>query len=290
MPFPPLPFLATCPPPDPNPGVRVEIVTTAYVHDDWKRVVDDGTTGPVALPALVGVVRTPEHTILVDTGLGLSTRDGSYPGFPISALSELEVPAGAAIIEQLDAPPDLVLLTHLHYDHVGGLLDMPGVPAWTTTADWRAYGHGAVGFPRRLKRSIDWRPQDFGPTVATQVLGLPAIDVLGDGSVWYLSLPGHTPGSAAVLVRAEDGPWLFIGDTAWVDRHLEGARRPWLTRTLLDASIREVADSLEHARALRAACPDLQVVAGHEPRWATGPAPDRGAPSQPVAAPDPGAQ
>lgn len=270
MPLPLPPVLLACPAATPNPAVQVEIVTTAYVHDDWRRVVDDGTTGPISMPALVGILRHPDATVLVDAGLGLTTRDGSYPGFPISALGELEVPDGAAIVERLDQPPDLVLMTHLHYDHVGGLLDMPGTTVWTTDADWRAFAHGAVGFPRRMKRGLDWKHVSMAPGDATHVLGQPAIDVLGDGSIWYLSLPGHTPGAAAVLVQAEDGPWLFVGDTAWVRKHLEGARRPWLTRTVIDSSIRGVAESLEWARWLHANCPDLRVVPGHEPSLADG--------------------
>ncbi|MCB9779473.1 MAG: MBL fold metallo-hydrolase [Alphaproteobacteria bacterium] len=268
MPLPPLPVDLACPPPTADPAVHVEVVTTAYVHDDWKRVVDDGTTGPVAMAVMVGIVRTPDTTLLIDAGLGRSSAAGEYPGFPITALSELEVVA--PIADQLDAPPDLVLLTHPHYDHVGGLFDLPDVPVWITEADWRAYGKTTVGFPKRLKRAVDWRPVALRAGQASQVLGRPAVDVLGDGRIWYLSLPGHTPGAAAVLVRAEDGPWLFIGDTAWVDKHLEGARRPWLTRTLLDADVHEVAESLEWARWLKAECPDLRVIAGHEPTLAGG--------------------
>ncbi len=268
--LPALPALLACPPATPTPAISVEVVRTAIVHSDWKQVVDDGTQGPVDLPALVGVIHHPDATILVDSGLGLQTRAGRYPGFPISLLGELTVPQGEAIVERLPSPPDLVLMTHLHYDHVGGLLDLPDVPVWTTDADWRTYGGLAAGFPPRLRHGVDWHPQSMAAGDATQVLGRPAVDVLGDGSVWYLSLPGHTPGAAAVLVRAEDGPWLFVGDTAWVDKHLDGARRPWLTRTVIDASIKDEAASLSWARWMKAECPDLRVIAGHEPSLSDG--------------------
>ncbi len=269
MPLPLLPVLALCPSPAPNPAVQVEVLSAGFVHDDWKRVVDDGSAGPVSLPLLVGVIHHGDDLVLVDAGLGLTTRDGSYPGFPLTALGDMEVPPGAAMVERLDRAPDLVLMTHLHYDHVGGLYDFPGIEVWTTREDWRTYGGGALGFPRSLKQAVNWVPQDLRAGAASQVLGRPALDVFGDQSVWYLSLPGHTPGAAAVLVRAEDGPWLFIGDTAWVDRHLEGARRPAVVRALIDADPRQVAEGLAWAADLRA-CPGLRVVAGHEPSLAEG--------------------
>lgn len=261
----PLPVDLACPDAAPNPGVRVEVVSAGIIGSDWGQVVDDGTTGPVALPSLVGVVRVGGRTVIVDAGLGRTTRAGTYPSFPLNQLGEISVPDGTAIVERLAAPPDLVLMTHLHYDHVGGLFDLPGVPVWTTREDWAAFAPGAPGFPRRLRDAVQWQPQDMGPMHASRVLGRPAHDVLGDGNVWYLSLPGHTPGAAAVLVRAEDGPWLFVGDTAWVDRHLADTRRPLSTRLLLDSRPDEALESLEWARWLKASCPELTIVVGHEP-------------------------
>jgi len=233
-------------------------------------VVDDGTTGPVMLPALVGIIRHPDALITVDAGLGSATREGAFPGFLLDRPGRHVVPEGETVVERLGRPPDLVLMTHLHHDHTSGLLDMPGAKVWTTTDDWRAFGGGALGFPRRLRAAVDWRPQDVRPGRAGQVLGRPALDVLGDGRIWYLALAGHTPGSAAVLVHAEDGPWLFIGDTAWVDQHLEGVRRPPLVRALIDAEPRAVSAGLDWAGRLKHGCPGLRVIVGHEPTLAEG--------------------
>ncbi len=48
------------------------------------------------------------------------------------------------------------------------------------------------------------------------------LDVFGDGSVWALWVPGHTPGSTAYLVRTAKGLVLFTGDachTRWGWEH-----------------------------------------------------------------------
>lgn len=262
----PMPADLACPPTDAGP-VAVELITAGTISNDWKRVINDGTTGPVTLPATVGVLRHPKALITVDAGLGQANRDKKQPGFPFRGFrDDLDVPAGATVVEQLGRAPDLVLLTHLHYDHIGGLLDMPSTRTWTTTADWATYGGGNLGFPPRLFReAVAWEVQDFEGPGSAQILGLPAQDVLGDASVWYLSLPGHTPGAAAVLVRGVDGPVLFVGDTGWVDKHLADTMRPWLISLVIDARKREHRESLGWARTIKAQCPGLRVVTGHEP-------------------------
>jgi glyoxylase-like metal-dependent hydrolase (beta-lactamase superfamily II) len=40
------------------------------------------------------------------------------------------------------------------------------------------------------------------------------IDVFKDGSVFAISVPGHTPGSVAFLIRTTHGPVLLTGDTS----------------------------------------------------------------------------
>ncbi len=59
------------------------------------------------------VVRSGEQTILVDAGLG-----GQFPGFPRAGQFPKRL-AGAGI--ELESVTDVVI-THMHMDHIGGLL------------------------------------------------------------------------------------------------------------------------------------------------------------------------
>jgi glyoxylase-like metal-dependent hydrolase (beta-lactamase superfamily II) len=262
----PLPIEAACPPMEPGP-VQVEIVAAGTLSSDWKWVVNDGTTGPVQLPMLVGVLRHPKALLTVDAGFGALNRTKEEPGFPMNK-GDFAVPEGATAVERLGRIPDKVLMTHLHYDHVGGLPDMPGAEVWVDQNEWAAYGPGKVGFPRRVYRdAVNWKIVDLSGQGPDRVLGRPALDVMGDGSIWYLSLPGHTPGAAGVFVRGTNGPVLFVGDTAWVDKHLGEAMRPGIVSKVVDANRIDHAASLEWARKMRVSCPDLVIVTGHEPKW-----------------------
>ncbi len=265
----PLPPVLDCPPPA-DTGITVELIEAGAVPADWKQVVNTGEKGKLDLPVWVGVIRHPEHgTTLVDAGLGARNRAGKEPGFPIGLLP-LKVPDNATVMEQLGKVPDRVLLTHIHYDHVGGLFDMPGTEVWLTETDWRTAKSERAHLPtKELSKTVRFHHVALEDNGADYILGRPAVDVLGDGTIWYLSLPGHTPGAAAVLVRAEGDPWLFVGDTAWVDAHLDHARRPWLTTRLIDANPHDLKASLEWARELKKSCPDLHMVSGHEPAYRT---------------------
>ena len=47
-------------------------------------------------------------------------------------------------------------------------------------------------------------------------------DVYGDGSVWLVSMPGHTPGSVGMFVTTGQGRKLFfVGDTVWLKRAVD---------------------------------------------------------------------
>ena len=88
-----------------------------------------------------------------------------------------------------------------------------------------------------------------------------AIDLFGDGSVWALLCPGHTPGSVAWLMNAKDGPVLFVGDTSptrWGWEH--GVEPGKFTK---DGPAN--AKRLEELRAFVQRYPQIRVVLGHEP-------------------------
>ncbi len=255
----PAPHDLSCPAASPGSPVQVEVIEVGTMDADWKFVQNDGKEGPVAMTMRVGVIHHPGGTILVDAAQGQATRDGKWPGFPVSAKSQ-HIPEGSALHER-NLNVQKVLLTHGHYDHIGGLMDLPGVEVWLTPNEWIYLHSGALGAGPVLRADLKWKPV----LPNGQVLDRPATDVMGDGTVWLLSTPGHTPGSASVLVRAADGPWLFVGDTAWVDSHLLDTQRPWLVSALFDSNHKQYIESLEWARSLKAACPNLRVVTGHDP-------------------------
>ena len=91
----------------------------------------------------------------------------------------------------------LILLTHAHFDHTGGVSALrkalPDVPVYLHPAD--AALLGSEVFPAIGAPTV---PYEEGDTVA-----------LGDLTIQVLHTPGHTPGGVCLLA----GDALFTGDT-----------------------------------------------------------------------------
>lgn len=164
--------------------------------------------GKFQLNYCAAVVRSPEGTVLVDTGLGPGPHErfGGMRGHLLERLREIGV-----------SPEDIstVVTTHLHADHLGWNVSEVG-------------GHKRATFPRAryLAPRADWdyftRPEilQSQPVIQNSVLPLQALGVLelieGDHAVTSeittLSAPGHTPGHLAVEVRSQGQKAMIVGD------------------------------------------------------------------------------
>ena len=120
------------------------------------------------------------------------------------------------ILQGLDGKLSGVFFTHLHIDHISGMPDIPNdVPLYigasesTATSFKNMFVRGATNQLLQNKQPLqEWH---FQPDPQNKFEGI--IDVFEDGSVFAISVPGHTPGSIAFLIRTTHGPVLLTGDT-----------------------------------------------------------------------------
>jgi N-acyl homoserine lactone hydrolase len=216
----------------------------------WRR--DEPMDRRIRVPVPAYVIETETERILVDTGLhpdAVADRATRY-GSP-DALGPVELELACSIAEQVDMRTiTRVVLTHLHYDHAGGLgLLPPSVPIVVQRREWEAGHDPAAGVRNFL------RPADYAAVADRVVLVDGDHDLLGDGSVRLLLTPGHTPGHQSVLV----GERLVIGgDVTHFASGLDDHRFPMFADDF-DAQ----AASAERLRTLRDA--GLAVRPGHDP-------------------------
>lgn len=123
----------------------------------------------------------------------------------------------AAILSDLHGPLAGVFFTHLHIDHISGMPDIPNdVPLYigkTEATEKYLINFISKGSTDALlqgkARLQEW---DFKEDPQHRLEGV--IDIFGDGSVFAISVPGHTSGSTAYLVRTPKGPVLLTGDVS----------------------------------------------------------------------------
>jgi N-acyl homoserine lactone hydrolase len=161
----------------------------------WRAGDDPERRATVPVPAYV-IERAGER-ILIDTGLHPGAAWDSrahYDGADSIAFFKLE--QEASIAEQIDLDSiSMVVLTHLHFDHAGGLELLPeSVPAVVQRTEWEG-AHDDDAIARNFLL-----PRDYAAGHRELILVDGDHDLLGDGSIELLFTPGHTPGHQSVRV------------------------------------------------------------------------------------------
>lgn len=173
------------------------------------------------------VVETEAGLTLVDTGYGLE--DVRHPEGritkPMMAMLNVHLREQDTAIRQLEAlghkASDVrhIILTHLDFDHAGGLEDFPNATVHVMDAEFvDATGPRDAFLPRNRYRPMqfdevrDWKRYKgangekwYGFDAVRQLEGLPP-------EILMIPLPGHTHGHAGIAIDTHDGWLLHAGD------------------------------------------------------------------------------
>ena len=201
-------------------------------------------------------------TFLVDSGLSEKFRDAPNNDDISMALKlgmdlSLDLKITTAELASQFNGIDGVFLTHIHLDHIMGLTDLNSeVPVYIGPGDVglsSAMNAVTQGTTDRLLGNVEelqeWQYPESG-----------VIDIFGDGSVWAIHSPGHTPGATAYVARTTMGPQLMLGDTTHTKWGWENGVEPGTFSTNVPQSV----ISLDRLIRLANANPKVQVHPGHQ--------------------------
>ncbi len=250
-----------------------------YCRQLEKYAFRGGRRRMAAFPARVVLIRHPEFGwILFDTGYSPCFAEATAT-FPASLYRKLlpvscrpAQTAAARLALQGIAPEEIryIVLSHFHADHIAGARDFPRARFLCLESAWRAVrGRGLRhGFlPRLLPADFERRLIFAGRRTESPLPQFPsAWDLLGDGSLLGIELPGHAPGQLGLFLRAPGRkPVLFAADAAWSRRAcLTQSLPPWPIRRLLGLPAAVSLDTLKRLRAVLLAG-DVEVRFTHEP-------------------------
>jgi N-acyl homoserine lactone hydrolase len=225
--------------------------TTGWLDTEAGSLVEGGG-GRMRIPVISYLVEHAKGRLVFDTGLHADLR--SDPRARIRGFADnfaIDLADGCAVDERIASLTDrldMVVCSHLHFDHCGGNALLGDVPVLVQRAEWDA-AHGGDPYGGYL-------PIDYDTGQDVRLLD-GEHDVFGDGSVVCISTPGHTAGHQSLRVRTTEREVVLTGDACYFSDTLATSRLPPYAN---DAA--EQLRSLERLRAMQASGSFL--VFGHD--------------------------
>jgi glyoxylase-like metal-dependent hydrolase (beta-lactamase superfamily II) len=186
-----------------------------------------GGAGKVELPIPAFLIEHQKGTALFDTGMhpDCQVDPAGRAGARIGELFQFDYRQGEEVSQRVKAlgrdpdKIDLVINSHLHFDHVGGNALIPNATVVIQKREWDAGMDPDIAAQRGFNR----RDFDLGHKLR-KIDG--EHDVFGDGRVVCLPTHGHTPGHQSLKLRLDTGEVVLAADACYFCRTLKERRLP----------------------------------------------------------------
>lgn len=208
--------------------------------------VVEGAAGKATLPIPSWLVVHPTGRSLVfDTGLHADLQTDTSRIGSMNAMFDVHFSPGEEVAARLEAAEvdpasvEMMVFSHLHFDHCGGTALIPNARIVVQSAEWKA-----AHIPKLIEHDV-YNPDDF--ELGHDVLQIEGEhDVFGDGSVLCIPTPGHTAGHQSLRVNLESGPVVLTGDCVYWQQVLDEMLLPPFG---FDRDLQ--LESMRHLRSLR---------------------------------------
>ena len=179
----------------------------------WEKKSAADAKNTIALCNDVLLVKTPDHNILIDTGIGNKLSEKQLAIFQVS--SEWSLISELAQVGLTRADIDLVLLTHCDFDHAGGVvmhsagkeeLSFPNAVHYIQQKEW-----ADVAEPDKRAKSTYW-PENFKLLRKEGKLQIISGDREVISGVKLRYTGGHTRGHQLVELQSENETLVHLGD------------------------------------------------------------------------------
>ena len=237
--------------------IRIHILHCGYVHTSPYLPFDTDNAGMlkvagigipkkdwVWMPVSAYYIEHPNAKILVDTGwsrrlspAGVLDKKAQISEFGrvLYSMNQGYLPSGCAIDEQLrklgvqTSHLDYVVLTHLDCDHVCGVHQVADAKhIFVSEAEMKFAEKFSITNRFRFQKRW-WKGVPIGlfPWNSNEGPFKRSFDLLGDGSIQLINIPGHTEGLVAVKITNKKGKYVLIdSDGAYGSKSWKEMIRP----------------------------------------------------------------
>ena len=239
----------------------------------------------IRFPSMMALLQHPRHgAILFDTGYSerFPAATKSFPNAlyrwltPVTVDPKMTAPAYLARRGLNADALSLVVLSHFHADHMGALHDFPnavfscsrrGLESIEGKSSLSGLRHAFLpelmppGFRSRAEFVEDkpqvtladhWRPFENGR------------DLLGDGSLVAVDLPGHAIGQFGLAFDGREGrPVFLVADSCWSRRAYRENLTPSLLGWIPQADRSAYVETLQKLHELHCRSPEIRIVPTH---------------------------
>lgn len=201
----------------------------------------------IEIPYFFYLVQHEQGNVLFDSGTHPSLADRPEERLgPVAELIEIKMEPTDGVVDHLAkvglSPDDidLVIQSHLHYDHAGGLEFFPdSLPVMVQEEEFN------FAFDPPVYQKDMYVAADFDKVINWKKISGEE-DVFGDGKIVAFPTPGHSRGHQSLLVRLEEQPVILVADAAYARESIDEQILPGVLWSP-DAMV----DSWQHIRRLR---------------------------------------
>ena len=207
-------------------GVLFGVVPKAL----WARKSPPDEANRIPLAFNCYVIRTGDHTILLETGLGDKRNARDRERMCVPASTDL-LPA---VLEREGIDPesiDIVINSHLHWDHCcGNTREEKGryVAVFPRARYFASRGEWEHAHERLVRDSVAYLDENYDPLVDSgQMILLDGDHEVAPG-IWMRRAPGHNRDMAVITAESRGETFCFLSDLAPTAAHLQPSWVPAL--------------------------------------------------------------
>lgn len=188
------------------------------------------------VPVWAALIEGRGHKVLVDTGV----RDPAWVlrtlGNPCSQHADEALPGALAHLGVDVGEIDILINTHLHFDHCGYNGALAGAQMYVSRVEWDD-AHVPPASQRSLYDKQDWLPESLAAANYTLIDTDPYVVLDG---ITVIQTPGHSSGHQSVLVEIAEGVVCIAGDAVSKVDSFQTGEPPGITVSREDA-VRSIA-------------------------------------------------